>query len=64
MIGNIKGVDGVIDNRSFRIFSEPVPPTETENNGYQDVIMVAKLTVYQDNLHVIFTKRSKPICQR
>ena len=29
MIGNIKGVDGVIDNRSFRIFSEPVPPTET-----------------------------------
>ena len=31
MIGNIEGVDGVIDNRSFRIFSEPVPPTETEN---------------------------------
>ncbi len=30
MIGNIKGVDGVINNRSFRIFSEPVPPTETE----------------------------------
>ncbi|CAM1368123.1 putative aminopeptidase [Tenacibaculum litoreum] len=30
MIGNIKGVDGVIDNRMFRIFSEPVPPTETE----------------------------------
>ena len=30
MIGNIEGVDGVIDNRSFRIFSEPVPPTETE----------------------------------
>ena len=30
MIGNIKGVDGVIDNRSFRIFSEPVPPTESE----------------------------------
>ncbi|MBE15764.1 MAG: peptidase M28 [Cytophagaceae bacterium] len=30
MIGNIQGVDGVIDNRSFRIFSEPVPPTETE----------------------------------
>ncbi len=24
MIGNIKGVDGVIDNRTFRIFSEPV----------------------------------------
>ncbi|WP_037324617.1 M28 family peptidase [Salinimicrobium terrae] len=31
MIGNIEGVDGVIDNRAFRIFSEPVPPTETEN---------------------------------
>lgn len=30
MIGNIKGVDGVIDNKTFRIFSEPVPPTETE----------------------------------
>ena len=32
MIGNIEGVDGVIDNRSFRIFSEPVPPTETERD--------------------------------
>lgn len=30
MIGNISGVDGVIDNRTFRIFSEPVPVTETE----------------------------------
>ena len=30
MIGNIEGVDGVIDNRTFRIFSEPTPPTETE----------------------------------
>ena len=30
MIGNIKGVDGVIDNRSFRIFSEPVPANENE----------------------------------
>ena len=31
MIGNIKGVDGVIDNRTFRIFSEPVPANETES---------------------------------
>ena len=31
MIGNIKGVDGVIDNRTFRIFSEPVPANEPEN---------------------------------
>ena len=30
MIGNITGLDGVIDNRSFRIFSEPVPANETE----------------------------------
>ncbi len=30
MIGNIVGVDGVIDNRSFRIFSEPVPANESE----------------------------------
>ncbi|MGB5379313.1 M28 family metallopeptidase [Muriicola sp.] len=30
MIGNITGVDEVISNRDFRIFSEPVPPTETE----------------------------------
>jgi hypothetical protein len=30
MIGNITGVDGVVNNRDFRIFSEPVPPTETE----------------------------------
>ncbi len=25
MIGNIEGIDGIIDNRSFRIFSEPTP---------------------------------------
>ena len=31
MIGNIEGVDGVISNRDFRIFSEPVPPTETDS---------------------------------
>lgn len=30
MIGNISGVNGVVSNRDFRIFSEPVPPTETE----------------------------------
>jgi len=30
MIGNVEGVDGVIDNRSFRIFSEPVSQTDTE----------------------------------
>ena len=30
MIGNIRGVDGVIDNRSFRIFSEASSPKETD----------------------------------
>lgn len=30
MIGNIKGVDGVIDNRTFRIFSEPTNLTDNE----------------------------------
>ena len=28
MIGNIEGVDGVVDNRTFRIFSEPVTTDE------------------------------------
>lgn len=31
MIGNIEGVDGIIDNRTFRIFSEPTNPTASEN---------------------------------
>ncbi|MDZ7719081.1 MAG: M28 family peptidase [Balneolaceae bacterium] len=30
MIGNIEGVDGVIDNRTFRIFSEPYSAQATE----------------------------------
>ncbi len=30
MIGNIEGVDGVIQNNSFRVFSEPTPTTETD----------------------------------
>ncbi len=30
MIGNIEGVDGIIDNRSFRIFSEPTPAEQDE----------------------------------
>ncbi|MDR9366648.1 MAG: M28 family peptidase [Balneolaceae bacterium] len=30
MIGNIEGVDGVIDNRTFRIFSEPYSARATE----------------------------------
>ena len=34
MIGNIEGVNGVIDNKSFRIFSEPVPANETDRERY------------------------------
>ncbi len=30
MIGNIEGVDGVIENNTFRVFSEPTPATDTE----------------------------------
>ncbi|MGH7445019.1 MAG: M28 family peptidase [Longimicrobiales bacterium] len=30
MIGNIHGLNGVIDNTTFRVFSEPTPVTETE----------------------------------
>ena len=32
MIGNIEGIDGIIDNRSFRIFSEPTDVNETEQD--------------------------------
>lgn len=30
MIGNITGIDGVIENNTFSVFSEPTPVTETE----------------------------------
>ena len=30
MIGNIEGIDGVVENNTFRVFSEPTPVTETE----------------------------------
>ena len=33
MIGNIEGIDGVIDNTSFRVFSEPTPVTEDERSA-------------------------------
>jgi Zn-dependent M28 family amino/carboxypeptidase len=32
MIGNIEGIDGVIDNTSFRVFSEPTPVEENERD--------------------------------
>jgi Zn-dependent M28 family amino/carboxypeptidase len=30
MIGNVQGIDGITDNSTARVFSDPVPPTETE----------------------------------
>jgi hypothetical protein len=30
MIGNIEGINGEVDNRTFRVFSEPTPPSEDE----------------------------------
>ncbi len=30
MIGNITGIDGVVDNTTFRVFSEPTPVTDDE----------------------------------
>lgn len=37
MIGNIEGIDGVIDNTTFRVFSEPYPTTVEESvlRGYR-----------------------------
>ena len=35
MIGNIAGVDGVIENNTFRVFSEPTPVTDTEQQRAQ-----------------------------
>ena len=32
MIGNVEGVDGVISNDTFRVFSEATPVTESEDN--------------------------------
>jgi hypothetical protein len=30
MISNVEGIDGVVENNTFRVFSEPTPVTETE----------------------------------
>ncbi|HSW31278.1 MAG TPA: M20/M25/M40 family metallo-hydrolase [Longimicrobiales bacterium] len=37
MIGNVQGIDGVIDNGTFRVFSEPYPTTVEESvlRGYR-----------------------------
>lgn len=35
MIGNIEGVDGVIENNTFRVFSEPTPANEEDGKRRQ-----------------------------
>ena len=40
MIGNIEGVDGVIDNSSFRVFSQPGPPKPTEQQQILSLIHI------------------------
>lgn len=72
MIGNIEGVDGVIENSTFRVFSEPIPVTETERqrnrrrfyggevdgNSRQLARYVHRLTrQYMDNLEAIMIYR-------
>jgi hypothetical protein len=72
MIGNIEGVDGVIENNTFRIFSEPTPPTESERarrmrrftggevdgNSRQLARYVARITdLYTTNLEAILIYR-------
>ena len=50
MIGNIEGVDGVIDNLTFRIFSEPTPAKRVRCfYKKEEDFMEAKLTETQDN---------------
>lgn len=37
MIGNVQGIDGIVDNGTFRVFSEPFPTTAEESviRGYR-----------------------------
>ena len=62
MIGNIEGVDGVIDNKSFRIFSEPVPEMRVEIEEMLEGFMAVRLTEIQDNLLGLFTQAQSCIC--
>ncbi len=36
MIGNFEGINGVVDNTTFRVFSEPVPATATAQDWARD----------------------------
>jgi Zn-dependent M28 family amino/carboxypeptidase len=72
MIGNIQGIDGVIENTTFRVFSEPTPVNETEQQrrrrrftggevdgpSRQLARYVARITdIYLDNLDAIMIYR-------
>jgi Zn-dependent M28 family amino/carboxypeptidase len=72
MIGNIEGIDGVIENTTFRVFSEPTPVTETEQDrrrrrftggevdgpSRQLARYVDRITdIYMDNLDAIMIYR-------
>ena len=68
MIGNIEGVDGIIDNRTFRIFSEPTPITETEkekNNrrfyGFEVDGISRQLARYIHKLTTIYMPEMNPM---
>ena len=49
MIGNIEGVDGVIDNRSFRIFCNLCRQLKRKKNDASAALPGARLMVFPDN---------------
>ena len=65
MIGNITGVDGVVNNREFRIFSEPVPPTETEQQRTARRFYGGESGWdIKTNWHAMYLEPPKPICPK
>ncbi|MCB0666764.1 MAG: M28 family metallopeptidase [Saprospiraceae bacterium] len=68
MIGNTEGIDGTIDNRSFRIFSEPTPVTDDErkriwNRFYGGEVdgPSRQLARYIDHLSRVYMPEMKPM---
>lgn len=68
MIGNTEGIDGTIDNRSFRVFSEPTPVTDDErkriwNRFYGGEVDGAsrQLARYIDRLSQVYLPEMKPM---
>ena len=62
MIGNIEGVDGVIDNKSFRIFLNQCLQMRVEIEEMLEDFMAVRLMEIQDNLHGLFTLAQSCIC--